>query len=121
MNPGAAEELAAMSDIIAGIAVNSVLIYVACLLVGWFLRARRGGPRERALFVRSAVAAAGVMLGIAVWTAAGIAAFVYGSVFWQGAYAGGSAVLWLLYVPALVWWVRAGRRLRAEARAADAA
>jgi hypothetical protein len=109
-----------MSEIVAVIGYSAAGLYAAILATAWYLDAGHRGRRERALFFRWAAFDAVLMAAVAGWVTAGIATFVDGSLFWRGAWAGASAVLWGAYVPWLIWIVRAGRREAAAAGAEDA-
>ncbi|HEX4608559.1 MAG TPA: hypothetical protein VH092_10180 [Urbifossiella sp.] len=104
----------------ATVGLTSVLFNVGCLAVVWVLRVSRGGPRVRALCGRWAVGGLVACAAVTGWVASGIVVLNRASDVWQGAWVGGSAVLWLAYYLALARAVRPGRRQMAAARAADA-
>jgi hypothetical protein len=104
-----------MLEIAAIIGLSAVVLYAVVVGTAWFIHGRTAGPRERALFTRWAVWGGLLATAITVWTVAGIAAFLSPAEFWRGAWAGGSAVLWLGYLPALILAVRAGSRQTAAA------
>ncbi|HEX4608558.1 MAG TPA: hypothetical protein VH092_10175 [Urbifossiella sp.] len=108
------------SEVAATTALTVVVAYVVCVVVVWVTRARVGGPSVRALVARWVGGGGLVCAAVVGWCTAGVAVELTGSPYWQGAWAGGSAVLWLGYLPAVGWAVRAGRRQIAAARAADA-
>ena len=105
-----------MLEIVITMGLSAAFLYATILVVAWAIHGRQAGQRERALFVRWAAFGALIIAGITGWVAAGIAAAVYAVEFWRGAWAGGSLMLWLGYVPLLVWIVRAARQQQAAVK-----
>ena len=108
-----------MSEIAATIGICMLVLYAVIVASAWCIHGRRAGLRERALFVRWSAFGALFSAVVAGWVTVGIAVFLSRSEFWQGAWVGGTAVLSLGYVPALLLVIRAGNRLQFEARTID--
>jgi hypothetical protein len=80
----------------------------------------RAGPRERAYIVRQAAYWSVFALVLGGWVLLGLYATLSLPEFWRGAYWGSTAVLWLGYLPALVFTIRASNRQHAQLRLQDA-
>jgi hypothetical protein len=80
----------------------------------------RVGPRERAYVLRQAAYWSVFALALGGWVVLGLYATLSLPEFWRGAYWGSTAVLWLGYLPALVFTVRASNRQQAQIRLQDA-
>jgi hypothetical protein len=80
----------------------------------------RVGPRERAYIIRQAAYWSLFALALGGWVLLGLYAMLSLPEFWRGAYWGSTAVLWLGYLPALVFTIRASNRRQAQLRLQDA-
>ena len=80
----------------------------------------RVGPRERAYILRLAAYWSVFALALGGWIVLGIYAMLFLPEFWRGAYWGSTAVLWLGYLPALRFTIRASNRQQAQLRLQDA-
>jgi hypothetical protein len=80
----------------------------------------RVGPRERAHIIRQAAYWSVFALALGGWVVLGLYAMLSLPEFWRGAYWGSTAVLWLGYLPALFFTIRASNRKQAELRLQDA-
>ena len=80
----------------------------------------RAGRLERAYIIRQA--AYWLVFGLALggWVLLGLYAMLSLPEFWRGAYWGSTVALWLGYLPALVFTIRASNRQQAQFRARDA-
>lgn len=110
-----------MAEVVTGIVVVTVVYYLTFVVAVWYFQVRRAGPRVQTLFFRWAVGWLVSAVVVAGWAASGIAVITSAGVFWQGVWAGASAVLWAGSAVGLVWLIRAGRRAMSAARVADAA
>jgi hypothetical protein len=105
-----------MWEIVYTIGASTLMLYAVIAGAAWALRSSLTGPREWALRSRWLLGGLLFSLAVAAWVTSGIYTFIYLSVFWQGAYTGATAMLWLAYLPALLLVIRAGRRQAATAR-----
>ena len=80
----------------------------------------RLGPRERAYIIHQAAYWSVFALASGGWVLLGLYGMLALNEFWRGAYWGSTAVLWLGYLPALVFTIRASNRQHAQLRLQDA-
>jgi hypothetical protein len=113
-------ESVSMSEIIAVIGLSTLGIYAITVGGAWAWHGNAAGPHLRAAFVRWAAYSALFTAAVAAWVVAGIAAILFGTEFWRGAWAGGSAIFGIGYFPALFWMVRSARQQELFARLRDA-
>ena len=80
----------------------------------------RVGPQERAYIIRQAAYWSAFALALGGWVLLGLYATLSLPEFWRGAYWGSTVALWLGYLPALFFTIRASNRKQAELRLQDA-
>jgi hypothetical protein len=109
-------EEAAMLEIVTTIGATVLAMIAVTVALPALFSLGRVGPRERAYILRQAAYWSVFALALGGWVVLGLYAMLSLPEFWRGAYWGSTAVLWLGYLPALLFTIRASNRHQARLR-----
>jgi hypothetical protein len=110
-----------MLEIMATIGATCLTMVAITVWVPALFTLDRVGPGERAYIIRQATYWSVFALALGGWVLLGLYAMLSLPEFWRGAYWGSTALLWLGYLPALFFIIRASNRQQVQLRLQDAA